>query len=1083
MRQALRTAGLTALASLLAAGTPPPAAPLDLTRDRALFVVNYSHLDTEWRWSYPLVVRRMLRDTLYDNFNLMEQWPGYVFNWTGAGRYQLFQEYYPEEFARLKGYVAKGQWWPAGNAWEECDVNVPSSESLFRQLLVGHEFFKHAFGTESSDFMLPDCFGFPASLPSILAHDRLKGFSTQKLTWGSAVGIPFNVGRWIGPDGQCIVAAFNPGAYDAKLTTPLTGEAWVKRLDANGKALGIKADMLYDGTGDEGGAPMPESLATLRTALAADGPVKVIAGRSDLLFQTLTPAEKAALPAYQGDLLLTQHSAGSITSEAFMKRLNRQDELLADAAEKASVAGDLLGGCPYPSDTLTKAWGLMLRNQFHDILPGTSLPKVYEYAWNDGILAAKAFEGALQDGAGAVARALDTRVDGVPLVVFNPLGVDRDDLVEALVPAGLPQGGNLEAVDPSGRAWPVQRVTGVDGRPRLVFQAHVPSVGFAVYGLRPGTAAVRSTLKVTQDSLENDRYRVTLDATGDLAGLYDKKLHRDLLAGPARLAFQHEKPAYWPAWNMDWSDQKLPPEGYVAGPATIRILEQGPVRVALQVARESRGSRFVQTYRLSAGGAGERLEVDNLVDWKSSEAALKATFPLAASNPEATYTWDLGTIQRGNNDPKKYEVPTHGWVDLTAPDHSFGVTLLTGAKYGSDKPDDRTLRLTLLYTPGVPKEYREQRWQDWGRHAFTYGLAGHGGDWRKGQAPWLAFRQDQPLVAFAASSHAGPLGRQFSLLRVSSPQVAIQALKRAEDGDGYVVRLQELDGRPLKDLELQAAGGIQAATERDGLERKLGDLSPRKGRLDLTFTPYQVRTLGLHLGAPARIPAPVGTPLDLPFDVAAFSPNSDRMAGSLDGTFTSLPAEMMGDTVTTGGVTFRIGCRAVGQKNALACRGQALALPAGTTRVHLLVASTGGDLQAPFRAGTATRQLTVPSWEGYVGSWDNRVFKGRVEELTYSVDNDLERIAPAFLRPGRPAWWASHHHAKGQDAIYEYACLYAVDVTIPAGAHTLTLPEDPRVKVFAATATAVDNDGLEPLQPLLPDLHRDATFHARYDKP
>ncbi|HLO66185.1 MAG TPA: glycoside hydrolase family 38 C-terminal domain-containing protein [Holophaga sp.] len=1077
MRSPLRAAVLTSLGTLLAAAPPP--AP-DLAKERTLFVVNYSHLDTQWRWAYPLVVRRMLRDTLYDNFAIMEQHPEYVFNWTGAGRYQMFEEYYPAEFARLKGYAAKGQWWPSSNAWEECDVNVPSSESILRQLLVGNQYFRRHFGTESLDFMLPDCFGFPASLPSILAHAGLQGFSTQKLTWGSAAGVPFNVGRWTGPDGKGIVAAFNPGAYDALIKESLHSPAWVKRLDANGEKLGIKADMLYNGIGDEGGAPLPESMATVWASMAGKGPVNIVMGRADQLFTSITGAQRAALPEYKGDLLLTEHSAGSITSQAFLKRLNRQDELLADAAEKAGAAASLLGACPWPKETLDKAWGLMLRNQFHDILPGTCLPKSYEYAWNDGIIAARAFEGALLDGAAGVARALDTRVEGTPLVVFNPLGVDREDVVEALVPAGLEKG-DLEAVDGAGKAAPAQRTLGVDGRQRVIFIAKVPAVGFAVYGLRPGKAAA-GTLKVQAGSLENGRYRAALDASGDLASLYDKQLKRELLSAPARLDIQEEKPNRWPAWNMDWKDRQKAPRAHVGGAAQVRIVEQGPVRVAVEVARETEGSRFVQVYRLSAGDAGNRLEVASVVDWKTSQASLKASFPLASSNPVATYNWDLGTIQRGNNDPKKYEVPTHGWMDLTDPAGAYGVTVLTGAKVGTDKPADGTLRLTLLYTPGVNRDYREQRWQDWGRHAFTYGLAGHAGDWRKGQATWQAQRQDQPLTAFQVEAHAGPLGKRFSLLRVSSPQVAIQAIKRAESGEGYVVRLQELEGRPAQGLKLQAAGAIEAAEELDGLEHRLGALAPAKGTLALDFTPYQMRTLGLRLAPPATVPAPAGTPLDLPFDVQAFSPNDDRASGAFDGPFTTLPAEMMGDRVAAGGVTFRMGSRARGARNALACAGQVLALPAGTTRVHLLVAATGGDVKTAFDGGRPVT-LTIPNWLGYLGSWDNRIFKGEVPDLTYSVDNDLERIAPAFLREGRPAWWASHHHAKGQDAIYEYGCLYAVTVPVTPGAAHLRLPLDARVKVFAATATAVDNAGAAALTPLLPDLTRDAAFTARYSKP
>jgi len=1070
----LRATALTALGLTLAA------APPDLSKDRTLFVVNYSHLDTQWRWAYPLMVREMLRNTLYDNFALMEQHPDYVFNWSGAGRYQMFQEYFPGEFTRLKGYVAKGQWFPAGSAWEESDVNVPSSESLIRQLLLGHSFFKREFGTESAEYMLPDCFGFPAALPSILAHCGLKGFSTQKLTWGSANGVPFNVGRWEGPDGRSVIAALNPGSYDAHLTAPLTGEAWVKRLDANGVVSGLKVDYLYNGTGDEGGAPWDDSMRTLWQGLATQGPVKVVAGRADLMFNAITEGQKAKLPGYQGDLLLTQHSAGSLTSEAFMKRMNRQDELLADAAEKASVAADLLRACPYPASTLDKAWGLMLRNQFHDTLPGTCLPKAYEYAWNDGLLAAKAFEGTLDDAVGAVARGLDTRVDGVPIVVYNALGIARKDLVEALVPAELAGAPQLTAVDAAGTALPTQLTLGPDGRRRVLFQANVPSLGFAVFGLRAGKAPAATDLKVQGRMAESARYRVTLNEAGDIASVVDKQLQRELLAAPARLAFQQEKPARWPAWNMDWTDRQKPPRAHVSGPAAIRVSEDGPVRIALEVIRESEGSRFVQTIRLAAGAAGDRVEITNLVDWKTSEASLKATFPLSAANPLATYNQDLGTIQRGNNDPKKYEVPTHGWMDLTDTQAGYGVTLLTGAKYGTDKPDDHTLRLTLLYTPGVGKDYREQRWQDWGRHSFTYGLAGHAGNWQG--APWLAQRQDQPLTAFVVPRHEGPLGRSFSLLRTSSPEVAIQALKRSEDGTAIVVRLQELRGAPTK-IDLQAAGAIRSAKELDGVERPLADLQPQKGRLSLAFTPYQLRTIALQVDAPAQLASPSAQPLSIAFDTAAFSTNANRMEGGAMEPYASYPSEMIGDTVEAGGLRFNLGPHGDGQKNALTCAGQALALPEGTARAHLLVAATTEDVKAGFMAGDRTVLIEVPRWTGYVGSWDNRVFKDEVDEKTYSINNDLERITPAFLKAGRPAWWASHRHAKGQDDVYAYAYLFAIAVEVPAGAKTLTLPRDSRVKVFAVTTATRDNAGVRPLQALFPDLVRDASFGGRFEKP
>jgi len=1081
MRPLFRALALTSLTTCLVAGPLDPPKP-DLSKDPTLYVLNYSHLDTQWRWDYPWTIREDLRATLYDNFAIMAQHPDYVFNWTGASRYQMFQEYYPEEYKTLKAYVGKGQWFPSGSAWEESDVNVPSSESLMRQLLLGHHFFKREFGTESAEYMLPDCFGFPASLPSILAHCGLKGFSTQKLTWGSAVGIPFNIGRWEGPDGRSVIAALNPGGYAEHLKGPLNGEAWAQRLEENGRKGGLKVDLLYNGTGDEGGAPFPDSLKTVWEAVAAKGPVTVINGRADLLFRAISDEQKAKLPGYTGDLELTQHSAGSLTSAAFMKRLNRGNELLADAAEKASVAAELLGANAYPTETLNKAWGLTLRSQFHDTLPGTCIPKAYEYAWNDEILAAKAFDGALTDAVGAVARGLDTRVDGTALVVYNALGIAREDVVEALVPAELAGSAELTAVDGSGKALPTQLVTGADGARRVLFPAKVPALGFAVFGLKAGKSPQNTDVKVQGRVLENGHYRVTLSEAGEPESIFDKLNSRELLSGPSRLALLHEKPKSWPAWNMDWADRNNPPRAYVGGAAQIRVVESGPVRVALEIEREAEGSRFIQTLRLSAGASGDRVEIAEVIDWKTSESSLKATFPLTVANAKATYNWDLGTIQRGNNEPKKYEVASHGWIDLTSAKGDYGVTLLTGAKYGSDKPDDQTLRLTLLYTPGVRNAYREQRFQDWGRHTISYGIAGHAGDWRKAGAPWLAQRQDQRLVAFTTAKHEGALGKSFSLFHSSSSQVAIQSLKRAEDGQGYVIRLQELHGAPASHLRLQGAGAITAAQELDGVERPLGQLKPEQGGLNLEFTPYQVRTLGLSLTLPGSLKATPAQPLALPYNLDAFSGHSNLRDGLMDGTYASYPAEMMGDTVAAGGVTFQMGSRKDGENNAVACEGQSLPLPEGSARVHLLMAATDGDVNAAFKVGDSSTTLLVPDWTGYLGSWDNRVFKDYVGEGSDAINSDLETIQPAFLKEARPAWWASHRHLRGRDEIYSYGYLFSFTLSVPAGARTLTLPVNSRVKVFAITA-AQQGDTATSLRPLFPDLARDAAFKARFEKP
>ena len=208
-----------------------PAKPVDLSKDKVLYEVGYSHLDTQWRWTYPQVISEFIPNTVHANIPMFEKYPDYIFNWSGANRYRFMKEYHPQDFEKVRALVAKGRWFPAGSSWEENDVNVPSSESLIRQILFGHDFFKKEFGTESCEFMIPDCFGFPASLPSVLAHCGLRGFSTQKLTWGSAVGIPFNVGVWEGLDGESVIAALNPGSYVSQIRQDLSVNAnWINRL-------------------------------------------------------------------------------------------------------------------------------------------------------------------------------------------------------------------------------------------------------------------------------------------------------------------------------------------------------------------------------------------------------------------------------------------------------------------------------------------------------------------------------------------------------------------------------------------------------------------------------------------------------------------------------------------------------------------------------------------------------------------------------------------------------------------------------------------------------------------------------------
>ena len=774
----------------------------DITKQPTLYVVPYAHLDTQWRWEFPQVISEYLLKTMRVNFDYMDKYPHYVFNWSGSNRYRLMKEYYPADYARLKQYVAKGNWYPAGSSVEEGDVNLPSAESIFRQVMYGNTYFRKEFGKASAEYMLPDCFGFPASLPTILAHAGVKGFSTQKLSaaWQPAPliggpnspeqtpeGIPFNVGIWVGPDGEKVLAALNPGGYGSQIHSDLSKAPapppapdpnsrrrresetdWPKRIDIDGKATGVYADYHYIGTGDIGGATNEESVKLLEATVTqgeavipdpnavsggteaaaasgtpvrmGDGPVRVISAAADQMFLDIKPEMQSKMPSYQGDLELINHSAGSLTSQAYHKRWNRKNELLADAAEKASVAAAWLGGRPYPQQRLNDAWTLLMGGQFHDTGAGTATPRAYEFAQNDDVIVSNQFADVLTSATQAVAAVLDTQVNGTPIVVYNPLNITREDVVEAALPSsgGAPKAARV--FGPDGDEVPAQVENG-----KVLFLAKTPSVGYAVYSIRNAQKpAAPGELKVSPSMLENARYRLTISTNGDVTSILDKSINKELLAGPIRLAISNDAPKQWPAWNMDFDQEQAAPRAYVGGQAKIRVVEDGPVRVAVEVSREGEGSKFKQTVRLSAGDAGNRVEFGESIDWRTLSGNLKVVFPLAAKNKLATYNWEVGTIQRPAAAERQFEVASHHWIDQTDESGSFGATILTDVKNGSDKRDDGTIRLTLLRSPGGASQmkgaYTDELNQDWGHHEILFGIAGHAGDWRQGKTDWQAYR-------------------------------------------------------------------------------------------------------------------------------------------------------------------------------------------------------------------------------------------------------------------------------------------------------------------------------------------------------
>ena len=1145
----------------------------DITKQPTLYVVPYAHLDTQWRWEFPQVISEYLLKTMRVNFDYMDKYPHYVFNWSGSNRYRLMKEYYPTDYARLKGYVAKGQWFPAGSSVEEGDVNLPSAESIFRQVLYGNTYFRGEFGKASAEYMLPDCFGFPASLPTILAASGVKGFSTQKLSasWQPAPkiggpdspektpeGIPFNVGVWNGPDGEHVLAALNPGGYGSQIhsdlskapTPPLAPPAdpsewrgrdretdWPARIDIDGKATGIFADYHYIGTGDIGGATNEESVKLLEATVTGgqavlptaytptpagatgsittegtpvhmgDGPVKVISASADQMFLDIKPDMQTKMPTYQGDLELINHSAGSLTSQAYHKRWNRKNELLADAAEKASVAAAWMGGRPYPQQQMNNAWTLVMGGQFHDTGAGTATPRAYEFAQNDDIIAANQFADVLTSATQSIAAGLDTQGKGSPVVVYNPLNIAREDIVEAAVPGVT---GEVAVFGPDGRQVPAQIRDG-----KVLFLAKVPSVGYAVYDVREGAKPGASKeLKVTESSLENARYKVTLNDAGDVSSIFDKSIKKELLASPMRLAINHDAPKQWPAWNMDFDQEQAAPRAFIGGTAKARIVENGPARVALEVTREGEGSKFVQTVRLSAGDAGNRVEFGESIDWRSLSANVKAVFPLASANKLATYNWEVGTIQRPAAFDRQFEVASHHWIDQTDESGSFGATILTDVKNGSDKRDASTIRLTLLRSPGEAAEmkgaYTDELNQDWGHHEILFGLAGHAGDWRQGRTDWQAYRLSTPMIAFNTAKHAGALGHSFSLVNIDNPNIRVLALKKSELSDEVIVRLVELDGKPAEKVRVKFAGPLAAAREVNGQELPIGSASVVDGALETSFKAYQPRTFALKLGAPAMREAAIRSqPVKLNYDTAVASNDDTKSVGGFDSKGDALPAEMLPTELKIDGVGFSLAPHATGKPDAVAAKGQTIELPQGSfNKVYVLAASGSGDQSATFKVGSNPVKVNVEDWGGFIGQWDTRLWKPKPDSVTeggrrgqpeqqvalrkdYAISaghqewdlksagtpdwspkypEDYVGLRPGFIKPATVAWYASHHHnAQGLNEPYQYSYLFVYALDVPKDAKSITLPDNANVRIMGMSVAA-EEPAVMPAQPLFDNL-------------
>ncbi|KAA6321472.1 Mannosylglycerate hydrolase, partial [termite gut metagenome] len=760
------------------------------------YLVSTAHFDTQWNWDVRESIDDYLHRTMVENFWLFERFPEYVFNFEGAIKYAWMKEYYPQEYAKVKEYIKKGRWNVTGSTWEASDPNLPSSESFFRNILHGQEFYKKEFGLKTNDIYLPDCFGFGYTLPTIAAHTGLIGFSTQKLQWrknpyfGEKEKMPFKIGLWKGLDGSKIMAVLDAGGYGT--TYYYTDVSANQRIIDRAKTGPNGTAYAYYGVGDRGDSPTLPSVYSVIKSMHGNGPLDIISSRASQIYEDYYPFDKhPELEVYDGELLMDVHGVGCYTSQAAMKLFNRRNEQLADAAERASVMAEMLGGLAYPAEELRENWKRFLWHQFHDDVTGTSIPRSYTFSWNDELIAQSRFAETITTAAGAVSRALNTNVKGTPVVVYNPVASSRKDFVTATVKLDKkPQGISVTGSD--GKIVPAQLLSWEDGQATVLFAAQVDPVSFSVFDVKPGNSPASKQLKVSTHTLENGIYKLRLDNNGDIGSLIDKRSGRELVkeGKSFRLMMLTDNVSVdYPAWEI-YKKTIDGPSVSITDNVQISIAEAGPLRASLKVERTGGESKFVQYISLTDGATDDRIDISNEIDWEGKNLLLKAEFPTSFSNEKASYDLGIGYVQRGNNVNNSFEVLGHQWADLTASDNSWGISILNDCKYGWDKPDDNTIRLTLLHAPKPgERNYTYQEHQDHGHHSFRYAVVSHESTATDAHTAWKADAFNQPLLAFVTPKHNGALGHSYSLVKTNSPQLAVKAVKKAENTDKYVIRV------------------------------------------------------------------------------------------------------------------------------------------------------------------------------------------------------------------------------------------------------------------------------------------------------
>lgn len=790
-------------------------------------LVGHTHIDVGWLWPVRESIRKAAK-TFSSMLHLMEHYPEMTFMQSQPCLLDMIEHEYPELLPRVKEAVKTGAWEPNGGMWVEADCNVTGGESLVRQFLEGVKKTEELFGYRSDTLWLPDVFGYSAALPQILRKCGVMNFVTSKINWNDTNRFPYDTFIWEGIDGTEVfthfITARSAGGYNAEVGPRASKDCW-----DNVQLKEVQDSVICSiGYGDGGGGVTREMCERARRMGDLEGCVRTAFVKGSEFLKRLRE-QPVKRPRWVGELYLEIHR-GTYTSQARTKRWNRKLEFLLRDVELLSVMA-MRHGLAYPAKELERLWRILLTNQFHDILPGSSIRQVYEdaeaqYAQMESDLL-ELRETALITLAGA----LPIAGAGAPCLVANTLSWDRDGLVF------IECGRGLVAHDADGQTLPAQWVS--DGPTMgLVVNVPVESMSLTPIYLKEGLDPRFSPFHYTGDALETPFYKMRFDKAGKIVSLIDRAADRELVKKGRRLndlCTAEDVPVYWDAWDIDaYYRDALRPEDRLESQ---EIVSEGSLFITIR-SRYALGKGSTLTQDMTLYAASPRIDFRTVVDWQETHTLLKVAFPVDVHTDTCRNEIQYGHLVRPMHantsfDRARFEVCAHKWVDVSEGD--YGVALLNDCKYGHDTLDG-TLSLTLLKSATAPDPIADK-----GRQEFTYALLPHMGPFAVEDVVREAYALNVPLCCVRVQKSRAEAPPPEPFCSVSNPNVIVESVKKAEAGDAAVVRVYEA-GHTRGPVTLTFAETIREATECNLLERDDQPARTRQNTINFTIAPFEIKT-------------------------------------------------------------------------------------------------------------------------------------------------------------------------------------------------------------------------------------------------